>query len=134
MFFAALTSTSKMLPQLVQTKRDRPMRLAVSTAPQALQHCDVSAGWTTMIGGSVPRRLVLKHGPDHPRRHVEQRAVLVGSTLPDTGANTLSWAHPSESLERFLPCRRQRWGQHPHPEVKLDLLPDADIQDVENAP
>src|ERR1700681_1720297 len=31
MFFAALTSASKMLPQLVQTKRDRLMRLAAST-------------------------------------------------------------------------------------------------------
>jgi hypothetical protein len=30
MFFAALTSASKMLPQLVQTKRDRLMRLAAS--------------------------------------------------------------------------------------------------------
>jgi hypothetical protein len=49
MFFAALTSASKMLPQLVQTKRDRLMRLGASTVPQALQHCEVSAGSMTMI-------------------------------------------------------------------------------------
>ena len=41
MFFAALTSASKIDPQLVQTKRDRLMRLAASTVPQALQHCEV---------------------------------------------------------------------------------------------
>jgi hypothetical protein len=35
MFFAVLTSASKMLPQLVQTKGDRPMRLAASTVPKA---------------------------------------------------------------------------------------------------
>jgi hypothetical protein len=35
MFFAALTSASKMLPQLVQTKVDRLMRFAASTVPQA---------------------------------------------------------------------------------------------------
>jgi hypothetical protein len=39
MFFAALTSASKMLPQPVQTKRDRLMRLSASTVPQALQFC-----------------------------------------------------------------------------------------------
>jgi hypothetical protein len=49
MFFAALTSASKIDPQLVQTKRDRLMRLAASTVPQAWQHCDVCAGSTTMI-------------------------------------------------------------------------------------
>jgi hypothetical protein len=49
MFFAAFTSASKMLPQLVQTNRDRLMRLAASTVPQELQHCEVSAGSTTMI-------------------------------------------------------------------------------------
>jgi hypothetical protein len=32
MFFAALTSASNVDPQLVQTKRDRLMRLAASTA------------------------------------------------------------------------------------------------------
>jgi hypothetical protein len=37
MFCAALTSASKIDPQLVQTKRDRLMRLAASTVPQALQ-------------------------------------------------------------------------------------------------
>jgi hypothetical protein len=42
MFCAALTSASKIDPQLVQTKRDRLMRLAASTVPQALQHCEVS--------------------------------------------------------------------------------------------
>src|ERR1700692_1845326 len=47
--FAAFTAASKMLPLLVQTKRDRPMRLAASTVPQALQHCEVSAGSMTMI-------------------------------------------------------------------------------------
>jgi len=31
MSFAAFTSASKMLPQLVQTKRDRLMRLKVTT-------------------------------------------------------------------------------------------------------
>nr|WP_249209802.1 hypothetical protein [Bradyrhizobium manausense] len=49
MFFAALTSASNILPQLVQTKRDRLMQLAASTAPQALQVCDMCAGSTTVI-------------------------------------------------------------------------------------
>lgn len=49
MFFAALTSATKMLPQLVQTKRDRLMRLTASTVPQALLHCEVSAGSTATI-------------------------------------------------------------------------------------
>jgi hypothetical protein len=34
MFFAALTSASKMPPLLVQTKGERLMRLAASTVPQ----------------------------------------------------------------------------------------------------
>jgi hypothetical protein len=49
MFFAALTSPSEMLPQLLHTKRDRLMRLAALTVSQALQRCDVSAVSTTMI-------------------------------------------------------------------------------------
>jgi hypothetical protein len=61
MFFAALTSASKMLPQLVQTKRDRLMRLEAATVPQALQHCEVSARSTHDDPGSVPRRFVLQH-------------------------------------------------------------------------
>jgi hypothetical protein len=48
MFFAALTSASKIDPQLVQTKHDRLIRLAASTARQALQRCEVSAGSITM--------------------------------------------------------------------------------------
>lgn len=47
MFFAALTSASNSVPQLVQTKRDRLMRLAPSIAWQALHVCDVWAGSTT---------------------------------------------------------------------------------------
>ncbi|MEI9923513.1 MAG: hypothetical protein WDN50_08275 [Bradyrhizobium sp.] len=35
-----MTSVSKMLPQLVQTKRDRLMRLAASIVLQELQHCE----------------------------------------------------------------------------------------------
>jgi hypothetical protein len=47
-----------MLPQLVRTKRDRLMRLAASTVPQALQHWDLSTGLTTMIRGlSAPTSL-----------------------------------------------------------------------------
>jgi hypothetical protein len=53
--FAALTSASKMLPLLVQTKRDRLMRLAASTVPQALQHCEVSAGSMTMIRDRISK-------------------------------------------------------------------------------
>jgi hypothetical protein len=37
-------AASKIDPQLVQTKRDRLMRLSASTVPQELQRCDVSAG------------------------------------------------------------------------------------------
>ena len=47
MFFAAFTSASKIDPQLVQTKRERLMRLAASTARQALHVCEVWAGSTT---------------------------------------------------------------------------------------
>jgi hypothetical protein len=35
MFFEALSSASKMMPQLVQTKRERLIRLAASMVPQA---------------------------------------------------------------------------------------------------
>jgi hypothetical protein len=55
--FAALTSASKMLPLLVQTKRDRLMRLAASTVPQALQHCEVSRRIDDDDPGSVPQNL-----------------------------------------------------------------------------
>jgi hypothetical protein len=47
MFFAALTSASKIDPQLVQTKRERLTRLAASTARQALHVCELCAGSTT---------------------------------------------------------------------------------------
>jgi hypothetical protein len=55
--FAALTSASKMLPLLVQTKRDRLMRLGASTVPQALQHCEVSRRIDDDDPGSVPQNL-----------------------------------------------------------------------------
>ena len=47
MFFAALTSASNIVPQLVQTKRDRLIRLAASIAREALHVCEVCGGSTT---------------------------------------------------------------------------------------
>jgi hypothetical protein len=74
--FAALTSASKMLPLLVQTKRDRLMRLAASTVPQALQHCEVSAGSMTMIRDpylkicTLAFSLANEMAPRHPKNRV----------------------------------------------------------------
>jgi hypothetical protein len=76
MFFAALTSASKMLPQLVQTKRDRLTRLGASTVPEALQHCEVSAGSMAMIRDpylkicTLAFSLANETAPQHPKNRV----------------------------------------------------------------